>query len=116
MQQPQEIEVWYVLPAIRMEMAKAMLSLGIKQKQIARTLGITEPAVSQYLKEKRGKEIELSKGIKEKIKSSVKDIIEKKSSLTKEIQNLCKLIKDKKILCEIHKNYCNLPCNCKECF
>ena len=47
---PQEIEVWYIIPAVRRELAKSMVKIGLKQKQIAVTLGITEAAVSQYLK------------------------------------------------------------------
>ncbi|MEI7827580.1 MAG: helix-turn-helix domain-containing protein [Euryarchaeota archaeon] len=49
-----EIIVQYVLPAIRAEMAVRMRDEGISQAQIARILGVTPAAVSQYIKSKRG--------------------------------------------------------------
>ncbi|MGZ4919029.1 MAG: transcriptional regulator [Halobacteriota archaeon] len=49
-----EIIVQYVLPAIRAEMAVRMKNEGISQAQIARILGVTPAAVTQYVKSKRG--------------------------------------------------------------
>ena len=65
---PQEVEVWYVLPAIRRELAKVMKTKTVQradedgdkkehkitQKEIAKMLGVTEPAITQYLLRKRG--------------------------------------------------------------
>ncbi|MFH1405899.1 MAG: hypothetical protein ABIG52_01635 [Nanoarchaeota archaeon] len=52
---PQEIEVWYILPAIRKELVLALKEKGHTQKEIASFLNVTEPAISQYTKEKRAK-------------------------------------------------------------
>ncbi|HYB59720.1 MAG TPA: helix-turn-helix domain-containing protein [Candidatus Acidoferrales bacterium] len=49
-----EIIVQYVLPAIRAEIAARMRDEGISQARIARMLGVTPAAVSQYIKSKRG--------------------------------------------------------------
>ena len=49
-----EIVVWYVIPTIRSELAKELLNLGMKQKEISELLDITQPAVSQYISDKRG--------------------------------------------------------------
>ncbi|MGZ4907518.1 MAG: transcriptional regulator [Halobacteriota archaeon] len=49
-----EIIVQYVLPAIRAEMAVRMKEEGMSQAQIARILGVTPAAVTQYVKRKRG--------------------------------------------------------------
>ena len=49
-----EIIVQYVLPVIRAEMALRMKDEGISQAQIARILGVTPAAVTQYVKSKRG--------------------------------------------------------------
>ena len=57
MKPPCEIVVWYVLPSIRCKLAKELLSLGMKQKEISEVLDITQPAVSQYISDKRGQEI-----------------------------------------------------------
>ena len=74
-QMPQEIEVWYVIPAIRRELAKAMINTGLTQKEIAKIMGITEAAVSQYIHSKRAKEIAFSKKVLEEIKISAEKII-----------------------------------------
>lgn len=112
---PQEIEVWYVLPAIRCELAKAMLKKGLKQKQIAKLLGITEAAVSQYLKEKRAKEEFFDKKIKQEIKRSADKIIKDNSLVMSEIQRMCNLVKESGILCKLHHKHCNIPKECKVC-
>jgi quinolinate synthase len=51
---PCEIAVWHILPAIRSEIAKKLASLGLPQMVISKRLGITQPAVSQYVTKKRG--------------------------------------------------------------
>ena len=51
---PQEIEVWYILPAIRKELVRVFKEKGKSGKEIAFLLGITPASVSQYGKDKRG--------------------------------------------------------------
>lgn len=58
MKVPCENVVWYVLPAIRSELAKELAKV-ISQKEISEILGITQAAVSQYVSNKRGSRIEL---------------------------------------------------------
>lgn len=53
MKPPCELIVWYVLPTIRYELTKELLRLGLSQKEVSESLGITQAAVSQYVKEKR---------------------------------------------------------------
>ena len=38
MKLPQEIDVWYIIPAIRREFAKGLLKKGLKQREIAKKL------------------------------------------------------------------------------
>ena len=40
-QMPQEIEVWYIIPALRRELAKQMVEAGLTQKKIADLMGIS---------------------------------------------------------------------------
>ena len=42
------------LPVLRSALAKELAGLGMNQKQIAEILGISQPAVSQYLRDLRG--------------------------------------------------------------
>ncbi len=100
---PQEIEVWYVLPAIRKELAKAMSAKGIRQKEIARLLNTAESAVSQYLKEKRAMEIEFDSEIKQEIVKSAEKIIIDNSQLMTEMKRICEIARQKKVICQIHK-------------
>ena len=111
MQQPQEIEVKYILPAIRRELALSMLNLGLNQNEISKRLGITKAAISQYLSKKRAKEVEFNKLMKNKIKIAANNII--KNGLTiREINNLIFLFRKNKITCKIHRRYDkNLKCS-----
>lgn len=99
----QEIEVWYIIPSIRRELAIAMKKQGIKQKIIAALLGITPSAVSQYLKKKRAKEIKFNDKIKKEIINASKRIKEDKLLLPTEVQGLLRLIKGQGVTCQCHK-------------
>lgn len=112
---PQEIEVWYILPAIRKEIANILITqYNIPQKQIAYILGITEAAVSQYKKNKRAK-IELEVTIKEEVKISAKKMLEDPNYMVSEITRLLELAREKKIRCQIHMQFQEIPHECKLC-
>jgi len=112
---PQEIEVWYILPAIRSEMAKCLALKGLKHKDVAKLLGITESAVSQYLKGDRAQKVKFSKKIVSEIENSCEKIISNNDSAQREIQSICSLLRKHGTLCEMHKQYnkiclqCNYP-------
>ena len=112
---PQEIEVWYVIPAIRRELAKAMKEMDLKQQKIADNLGITVPAVSQYVTGKRGKDVIFEKDIITEVKVSAKKIMNDSSMMVPEIQKLLTIVRKKGMLCKIAKKYHKLPKNCKAC-
>lgn len=115
---PQEIEVWYIIPAIRREFAEVMVKMGLSQREVADRLGITKPAVSQYINSKRGNDLKFNKTIKDAIKRSVNKILkdDKPCTVIREMQELCKLIRKNMCLCEVSKNRADAPKNCKECF
>ncbi|MCK4714006.1 MAG: transcriptional regulator [Candidatus Aenigmarchaeota archaeon] len=109
----QEIEVWYIIPAIRREIAKAMKK-KVKQKDIANMLGVTDAAVSQYLSSKRASEVRFSKKINNEISKSVERIADGTNAI-KEIQRLCKLCHEDGVCCFIHKHH-GAPRDCKICY
>ncbi|MBI2651125.1 transcriptional regulator [Candidatus Woesearchaeota archaeon] len=117
-QMPQEIEVWYVIPALRRELAKVMIKdFKLTQKKVAACMGITEAAVSQYLSLKRAKEVLFGKEILAEIKKSAKKVVADNSLLIPEIIRLCKLTQVKRIMCGIHKRQdAKLPASCDICF
>ncbi|MBI4439953.1 transcriptional regulator [Candidatus Woesearchaeota archaeon] len=100
---PQEIEVWYIIPAVRKELVKAMRSMGLQQKEIAAKLGITEPAVSQYLGEKRGSEVKFGKTLQLHIGKEAEKIVNGSRSPMEVIHDITSMLGVKKIMCDLHR-------------
>jgi predicted transcriptional regulator len=116
-QMPQEIEVWYIIPALRREIAKSMVDdYKLTQKQVSELLGITEAAVSQYRSSKRAKEIVFSNAVLEEIKKSAKKIMENKKLLVPEMIGLCNLTGVKQIMCNLHRKQDTKLNKCGACF
>ncbi|MBS3095404.1 hypothetical protein J4231_01870 [Candidatus Woesearchaeota archaeon] len=113
--QPQEVEVFYIIPAIRRELALCMKDIGYKQKDIAKRLGTTEPAVSQYIRAKRATEVQFDSNIKKEIKNSVNGIKDHKT-LTEAVQRILKKINKSRVTCGICKKKISLEENCNICF
>ena len=115
---PQEVEVWYLLPALRRELANIFLKdYAINQRRISKMLGITESAVSQYLSSKRASELIFSLKERKKIKEAAKKIINKKQSVMKTLYNLSAFFMKSKVMCNFNKEHDkNIPKNCQVCF
>ena len=99
MRLPCERNVKYVLPAIRAMIAYQLFHKhSFNQQEIAKKLGITQPAVSQYLRGLRGryKPIFENKQVMEKIDELVNKIASERigeEELANEICEICKKIK-----------------------
>lgn len=113
--EPQEIEVWYILPAIRKEIAKKMKNLGVSQVKTSKLLGLTSAAVSNYLTGKRAKDFEFPSGIQQKIKDASKRIEKDETELTEEMQKIIQEIRASGLLCEYHKKYSVTNKGCTIC-
>jgi predicted transcriptional regulator len=109
--QPQEIEVFYIIPALKKYLAVDMKARGLKQKRIAELLCIKDATVSQYLNDKRGSKIEFGEEVLKEIKISV-SLIGDKISLLREMQRLLRVIKHNREICRIHRELSDIP---KEC-
>jgi len=91
-----ESVIWSVLPGLRRELTRALHDLGLSQKEISECLGITQAAVSQYLKNKRGTSIEFEEDIKKEIVELAERIARGEvSSLDEEICRLCRMIRER---------------------
>ena len=113
---PQEVEVWYLIPAIRRELAKILLDKGKNQKEIAEILNLTESAVSQYLKGKRGGELGFNVEEKKIINKYADKILNNKEDVKKLLFELTKELGISEKLCEIHKKHdSSVDKNCKIC-
>ena len=108
---PQEIEVFYIIPTLRRNLAISMKKQGLKQKQIAALLSIEDAAVSQYINEKRGNKVQLSEEIIKEVDKSA-SLVKDKLSFLREMQRLLKTVQDSREICRIHKQFSSLPDNC----
>ena len=113
---PHEISTWYIIPAIRREFVKEMIRQGLSQKQSADRLGLTEAAVSNYMKDKRASEIKLNENIRQMIKGSVVNILSKRSDVFAELYSVVKECEKDLTVCQIHAAYDDVPKECRVCF
>jgi predicted transcriptional regulator len=114
---PQEIEVWYIIPAVRKELAKQLTSKhDLSYEKAGRILGISKAAISQYLSNKRANKVKLNKEIKSEIAKSAEIMAKNPKLAVPEIYRILKIMKEKKCSCDVCKKfnkdilkYCN--CN-----
>ncbi len=127
---PQEVEVWYIIPAIRRELTRIMIDREIPQKTIAKMLGVTEPAITQYKlkrsKRSRGDQIEIPNELMLEVNKSA-DVIIKTwedreagemvyETMTREINRLIDVLRDAGVICEVHREHCeHVEEDCSAC-
>lgn len=114
---PQEIQVWYILPAIRKELARIFVKeKGLTQKETAKILSLTEAAVSQYLSEKRANTIKLEESVIEEIRKSSTHIYKHPNCIVSEFVRILNLKDTWRSICKYHKeNDPNVSLKCNVC-
>ncbi len=100
---PQELEVWYVLPALRRAFAVEMDRRGLRGVQIARLLGVTKAAVSQYLSRTRAVTFTFDASTRYAIQTAVGRAL-KGSSVLIEMQILLQTLRNNKSICKFHQS------------
>ena len=110
---PQEIEVWYVIPAIRKAFALELIKAGLPQKKIAQMLDVTEAAITQYKNEKRAQQVVFNEAITAEIKKSALTLRNTPEALFQEIMRIGKLVKSTGLFCELHRSKCATPDECE---
>ena|SRR3989338_306515 len=113
---PQEIEVLYILPAIRRGFSSALKELGLSQKEIAGLLHVTEAAVSQYLSSKRANRVIFDSKILAEIRRAAKKIAKGEQPFLRESQRITQLALSRGITCNAHIKYGCAPEGCDVCF
>jgi len=123
---PAEIETKTLIPALRAILAKKLMeSYNIQEEDISKMLGVTQAAISNYIRGTRGNPELITKLLSIKEVSDMIDEIASNlstnmaytpASLSKFI-GLCNYIKSSLLICDIHHN---LETNideavCKEC-
>jgi predicted transcriptional regulator len=104
---PCEVAVKSVIPAIRSAIARELTqSHGLKQKETAELLGITQTAVSKYTRFYRGTVIEVQRIeeasviLKETVSSLANGQIDK-YELAAKLCTICGIIREKGVMCEL---------------
>ncbi|WP_405287263.1 transcriptional regulator [Methanobrevibacter sp.] len=118
MKPPCEIVVWYVIPAIRSELAKELLNLGMKQKDVSELMDITQPAVSQYITDKRGSGIKLDDQVRGMVQEFARELSEGEATKADLIPRTCKICKNVKtadVLVQLGIDKSELGEDCQTC-
>ncbi len=103
---PQEIEVWYIIPRLRKELAKEFISkYKLSYEKAGNILGISKAAISQYLSNKRANKIKLSKEIIVEVKKSAEVMIQNPHTAIKEMERLLAIMRQKRCSCDVCKHY-----------
>ena len=103
---PQEIEVWYIIPAVRKELAKVFVKKHkLSYEKAGNILGISKAAVSQYLSNKRATKFKLPESIKKEVAKSAKRLIKTPEHAPIEIEKIIRLIRNKRCSCDLCKKY-----------
>lgn len=103
---PQEIEVWYIIPAIRKEFAKVMTKkYKLTFEKTGYILGVSKAAISQYLKKKRASLVKIPQNIKKEIEKSAEMLVKNENLAVKEIIRILNLVKKCGCGCRVCKKY-----------
>ncbi len=94
---PCEYMIWNGIPAIRKELAEALIKeFGLSQREAAEKLGLTPAAICQYLSKKRGKTDTFDKAIIQEISISAQRIMKNDGTdAIIETCRICRLVQKK---------------------
>jgi len=114
---PQEIEVWYLIPALRKEIAFNLTKdENLTQRDAAKILGTTEATISNYLKSKRAKEVKFTPKERAMIKEKTQLILKNPKNIVRYLYELCEKLRGSKTMCDIHRKYeKGIPKDCDIC-
>ena len=107
LQTPYEIASKSVIPAIRGMISRRLLEKDFTQAQIARALGITQPAVSKYFWDKRGRAIDFDNredvtNMTEVIADGIANQRLSKVQVANMIKEICDYVMRMGYMCDLH--------------
>ena len=104
---PCEVAVKSVVPAIRSAIARELTnSYGLKQREVAQLLGVTQTAVSKYASHTRGTVLQVEKV--EDAQPTLKEIVVSlakgqmtKYELAEKLCRICEIIRQRGLMCKL---------------
>lgn len=108
---PCEISIKCILPAVRALIAKELMTkYELKQVEAAKLLGVSQPAVSLYYRQMRGKAIDLEND------AEIMNLIENLAAFLSKGEpshrdfipmfcEICRAIRAKGLMCKLHKAF-----------
>jgi hypothetical protein len=106
---PEELASKSVIPAIRALIVRRLVEEhGMTQQEAAKHLGVTQPAVSKYLHQKRGAAIRLN-GIREidQATNEIANLVSSKKAkpldVMSRIEAACEYVRKNRYMCDLHK-------------
>lgn len=108
---PCELAVRVIMPSLRALVARELIQgYSLKQQEVASVLGITQSAVSQYMRSARGRTLNLNGiGSIDRIVKQTAESISRKNASPVYINTMycqaCKLIREARLLCPLHRKF-----------
>jgi len=108
---PCEVAVKCVLPVVRAMIARELMaSHGLRQVEAAKLLGVSQPAISLYCRNIRGKAIDLENDTDVKrLVTDMSELLMKGGSSHRDLIvmycRVCRTIRAKGLLCKLHKTF-----------
>jgi len=108
---PCMIVVQYILPALRVAIAKELIEkFELRKIDVAGKMNVTPAAITQYMKRSRGDTaslmIERSGNVKDLVSDISRDLAEKKSPpdvLLTKLCRTCRAVRSEGLICDLHK-------------
>lgn len=104
--------MYYIIPTIRRYMASALKEQGMAQKEIAHLFGVRESTVSQYFSSKRASLVTFPENVVAEIERSTHSM-KTGFDMIREVQRLLKVVRETRVLCDVHKKYSGITAPCE---
>jgi len=108
---PCEVAVKCVLPVVRAMVARELVARhGLRQVEAARLIGVSQPAISLYHRNIRGKAIDLENDSEIKLQvANTAELLAKGGTSHRDLIlmycRMCRAIRAKGLLCKLHKAF-----------
>ncbi len=89
-----ERAVWEIIPFVRREIARIMVKrYKLKQKDVAKILGVKKSTISMYLRGKRGKKLEVSKKVISEIEKIAREVYKRGYVDQSDYCKICRMVR-----------------------